>query len=663
MHYDILEGDNLDIMPTLPAESFDSLVTDPPAGIAFMGKTWDSHSAYIPRTEKAKALQAALLAIGMEPWEAGFVAYICDFGTEALRLLKPGAHGVVWALPRTADLTGLGLRAAGFEVRDSIHHIFGQGFAKSLNASKAVDKHLGAERPVVGTKPQRNPYAGSDGLQFRDAPDYEGEDEAVTAPGSPEAEEWDGFGTGLKPGHEHWILVRKPLSEPTVAANLLRWGVGVLNIDGCRVVTECAKNQGNSSASTAGRLTGPEEAGCCHDSAIELAEACSGEEEKATPSGGLTPKGTSAWSTGTTPADATSTNLSIDESGGRPGETFPKGGYCITSTETRPTIDWTISPLCPGENTPRTTIQNQASTPAEESRQTTSGNTANERPTTKQFMPVRSGNESSVGRWPSNVVFTHHADCRRVGTKIIKGDGHYPEERGPGGLGTAGHVGQTDLQERNLNEETVAAWECVEGCPVKALDEQSGEHPSGSRAPGVRKGMGYHGAEGDGGPEIEASEGGPSRFFPQFEWTEEDAQTALWLYSAKASKSERNAGCQHLYWRVMEDGGYAPITKAQWLRWGEIEETTKKLTGKRPRLRARGNIQPTVKPVNLMRWLCRLVTPPGGKVLEPHGGSGTTLRATEAEGFDCTVIEREPLYISIIKARVGAKAEQARLFG
>lgn len=155
------------------------------------------------------------------------------------------------------------------------------------------------------------------------------------------------------------------------------------------------------------------------------------------------------------------------------------------------------------------------------------------------------------------------------------------------------------------------------------LDAQSGERPSGARAAGVRTGMGYHGASGDGGPAIEANTGGASRFF----------------YCAKASRAERNAGLEGLPRRP---GG----------------STAKGFTEDRERGQDRNrpvaNHHPTVKPVDLMRWLVRLVTQPGELVLDPFTGSGTTGVACTLEGRRFIGVEREAEYVEIARRRIAA---------
>lgn len=212
----LLQGDCLDILKTLPENSIDSLVTDPPAGISFMSKDWDDDKG------------------GRDAW----IDWMSETMSECLRVLKPGAYGLVWSIPRTSHWTGLALEKAGFEVRDIISHLFGQGFPKSLNISKAIDKASGAEREVIGKK-----YCGlhhRGGVNnFTDdqwkAENRNGDFVPVTAPSTEAAKQWDGWGTALKPAVEMWWLVRKPCSEKTVASNVLKWGTGGINIDGCRI--------------------------------------------------------------------------------------------------------------------------------------------------------------------------------------------------------------------------------------------------------------------------------------------------------------------------------------------------------------------------------------------------------------------------------------------
>lgn len=181
---------------------------DTPVG--FMGKTWD---AFVPPPAV---------------WD------------ECLRVLKPGGHMAVFAGARTQDLMGLSIRLVGFEIRDTLGWVYGSGFPKSMDVSKAIDKAAGAEREVVGSS--ANGIAGGTGEHAGESGAYGFRKEFnLTAPATSDAARWDGWGTALKPAIEPIILARKPL-KGTVANNVLAHGVGGLNIDASRVGSEVRHN-------------------------------------------------------------------------------------------------------------------------------------------------------------------------------------------------------------------------------------------------------------------------------------------------------------------------------------------------------------------------------------------------------------------------------------
>lgn len=229
----IHHGNCIEVLKTLEANSVDSVVTDPPAGIHFMNKKWDHDLG------------------GRAQW----IAWMTDVMRECLRVLKPGGHALVWALPRTSHWTGMAIEDAGFEIRDQISHIFGTGFPKSLDVSKAIDNVVGAKRQVIG---KSKTCIGPSMAKTRTSQiDVEGNHwqtaNVVTAPATNAAKQWDGWGTALKPAAEHWWLCRKPLAEKTVAANMLAHGTGALNIDGCRIVHANADDLSDSLAKNPGR--------------------------------------------------------------------------------------------------------------------------------------------------------------------------------------------------------------------------------------------------------------------------------------------------------------------------------------------------------------------------------------------------------------------------
>lgn len=211
----LLLGDCLEVLKTLPEDSIDALVTDPPAGISFMGKSWDGNKG------------------GRKEW----CAWMESVMRECLRVMKPGAHGLVWALPRTSHWTATALEDAGFEVRDCVYHAFGSGFPKSLDISKAIDKAAGVEREVIGRQSYSAPDIRGNSYDQSHVSERERLGVAITVPTTDAARQWQGWGTALKPAVECWWLIRKPLSEKTIAANVLKWGTGGLNIDGSRIAT------------------------------------------------------------------------------------------------------------------------------------------------------------------------------------------------------------------------------------------------------------------------------------------------------------------------------------------------------------------------------------------------------------------------------------------
>ena len=204
----IVNANCLDAMKEMKTNSVDSIVTDPPYGLAFMGKKWD--------------YDVPSVAI----WR------------EALRVLKPGGHLLAFAGSRTYHRMAINIEDAGFEIRDQIMWLYGSGFPKSLNISKSIDKKLGAEREMV-----RMPYSNQQ-MMMKDGQNERpwqnkarelGYHETMSdKPASPEAQQWDGWGTALKPAHEPIVLARKPIIG-TATDNVLEYGTGALNIDDSRV--------------------------------------------------------------------------------------------------------------------------------------------------------------------------------------------------------------------------------------------------------------------------------------------------------------------------------------------------------------------------------------------------------------------------------------------
>jgi len=450
-------GDCLAVLPGLPDCSVDAVVTDPPYGLEFMGREWDSFkpSAARVRTRvdgRTNPVEGKSVTATPEAYIAGqpFQRWCEAWAAECLRVLKPGGWLLAFGGTRTSHRLVCGIEDAGFEIRDStadltgydapgLMWVYGSGFPKSRDVSKAIDKAAGAEREVVGR--YKHPDRDDDWSSYpscsavkpsKDAyGDFAGRVMDVTAPATEDAARWEGWGTALKPGWEPIAVARKPLAG-TVAQNVLAYGTGALNVNGCRV-------------ETADNLSGG-------------AHARNGSERH---------DGAENWR-------------------------FRIGGA--------------------GEY------------------------------------------EQPSGRWPPNVVLGEEAAAeldRQSG--VLQGGGR---------LDAAG---------------------------IKAENKIYGRRPE------ARNGI------------WERDIGGASRFFPVFR------------YEAKAPASER------------------------------------------PRL-PDGTAHPTVKPVGLMAWLVRLVTPPGGLVLDPFAGSGATAEACIVEGFRCVLIEQDPPSAELIKTRL-AKPIQPVMFG
>lgn len=390
----LFHADCRDALRSLPDCSVDSVVTDPPYELNFMGKGWDNTGI---------ANDPALWA-------------------EVLRVLKPGGHLAAFSASRTYHRMACAIEDAGFEIRDSLMWVYGTGFPKSQDVSKFIDKMAGAEREVIGeryTTKRLHLVATvvANGEWGKQVVAYTAVD---TLPATPAAAEWKGWGTALKPAFEPIVLARKPLSEGTVAANVLRWRTGALNIDGCRIHTAGSE-----------------------------AKACTVKRLK-------------------------------------PGATLAAEGG-----------NWR---------------------PEGDDAETYEGSTKD-------------------GRWPANVV----------------------------------HDG---------SDEVVGAFPVAGGQQGRA---KSGGNKTGSI-------YGHFASNVTANPEPRGDSGSAARFF----------------YSAKASKADRN-----------------------------------------------DSKHPTVKPISLMEWLCNLITPPGGTVLDPFGGSGTTARAASNKGFGVLICEREAEYVADIRRRFG----------
>ena len=501
----VYHGNCLDELKNLPDNSIDAIVTDPPYGLGNADPDYIMSALKMWMDGDREHIPAGKGFMGKQ-WDA-FVPPPAVWD-ECFRVLKPGGHILVFAGTRTQDLMGLSVRMAGFEIRDSISWIYGSGFPKSLDISKALDKMAGAEREVLGRNPNSRENATKENTLYESG--TVGKTDFITAPATDAAKKWKGWGTALKPALEPIIVGRKPLSEKNVASNVLKWGTGGINIDKSRVgftnesdLAEYDFNQNGQNRSTKDQ-----------GESLELYE----------------------------------------------------GGWKVQKGE--------------------------------------------------KGIPS--------GRFPANLIFTHGEDCVEIGVVEESYDINKTEE-------WTG-FGQKERPDYESTEQKVSTvlYECVDGCPVKELDEQSGILKSGSMD-SITKGydpetFNTFGKQYARRVVHKGDSGGASRFF----------------YVAKANKKDRNEGLDGLmekgkvYNGTSEDSaGKAP---------GSVEDkfSTKPQT----------NFHPTVKPTSLMEYLVALVCPVGGVVLDPFTGSGSTGKAAIRKDMKFIGIEMTDEYLPIIKGRL-----------
>jgi len=452
-------GNCKELIKDIEDNSIDSIVTDPPYELGFMGKKWDNSG----------------------------IAYDVELWTECLRVLKPGGHLLAFSGSRTYHRMAVAIEDAGFDIRDQIMWIYGSGFPKSHDVSKAIDKMAGAEREILGPSihhsENRKPSNTLRSLNKLYNKDDDGK--YITAPATEAAKEWNGWGTALKPAHEPICVARKPLIG-TVAENVLQYGTGGINIDGCRI----------------------------HGTA---------ETKK----------------------------IDIDRTG------YKKGIDHITKH----------TPNEYGELKSNIGIR---------------GYKAREQCTLEHV---------NLGRWPANLIHDGSEE-------VLSG---FPESISTGGK-TAGFGSKT-------NPANIAFGDRL-----------------GANAGGL------------------GDRGSAARFF----------------YCAKASKKDRNEGCEGMEGklRILSNQAIAEMRRGN---TGYKEEHGKLQMGSRQEAQ---NHHPTVKPTDLMRYLCRLVTPPNGLILDPFTGSGSTGKAAILEGFRFLGFDMQSEYIDIASARIkhAEKIKDNKLF-
>lgn len=234
----VIEGDCIEVMRRLPANSIDAVVTDPPYDLLQASRGGSGRSNN-PDTPGGRHGAKAGGFMGLS-WDATGIAFRPETWAEVLRVAKPGAFLLAFGGTRTVHRMTTAIEDAGWEIRDLCVWGYNSGFPKSRNIGKDVDRLMGVESEVVGTKNQRDirrqpgrPMGWGIDVSLREGPEYI--DLPLTVPTSDQGKQWAGFGTALKPAWEPIVMARKPLSEPSVAANVIKHGAGALNIDATRI--------------------------------------------------------------------------------------------------------------------------------------------------------------------------------------------------------------------------------------------------------------------------------------------------------------------------------------------------------------------------------------------------------------------------------------------
>jgi site-specific DNA-methyltransferase (adenine-specific) len=490
----VIHGDCIEVMKSMEDNSIDALVSDSPYGLGFMGKEWDKFTSM------------------------KFLRFTYKWSIEALRILKPGAYLLNFSAPKKYHLMACGVELAGFNIKDMIMWCYGSGFPKSLDISKAIDQYYGKEREVIREKTYEI-YNGNNAYQQGiNTSKPRSESCEITKPTTPEAQKWDGWGTGLKPSFEPVVVAQKPYIG-TYAENVLKYGVGGINIDKCRI-----------------NYTQDKEV----DSRIYNQD-----------------------------------------------KNITRGSHGIDS----------FVKIAPD---------------------------GNEFPMYKQ----------EKGRFPANLILTHHPECKLIGTKEV-GSGKFKKTNFRKGgkceysIGLNGKKNAPD----NYGVQEIDSYACHPECPIRLLDEQSGETKSskGGFTTNHQKDNRTHQWSKNG-------DWNTQKYIDNANWHNDKGGASRFFYCSKAHKSERNAGLMDLEHidnteMVNRKEGSAGIENPR--------------AGAGRGQGAKNNIA-TLKPINVMRYLVRLVTPSNGIVLDPFAGSGTTGISCLIEGFHYILIEKRKRFAKTI---------------
>jgi site-specific DNA-methyltransferase (adenine-specific) len=620
----VLRGDAAHL--PLPDCSVDAIVTDPPYGLA--------------------ELSAAAVLQAMAAWAAGDRLYVPDgrgfmgrdwdkfvpppgAWDECMRVLKPGGHLMAFAGSRTVDLMTLSVRIAGFEIRDSIDWIYATGFPKSLDVSKSIDKAAGAERQVVGEGARfgRGSMRNRSRVEMGYRPtevNPDGGVSAITAPATDGTSQWEGWGTALKPAHEPIVMARKPLAG-TVAANVLEHGTGALNIDGCRVSHRDDLHRTRNTALGVMNDDGwqpSRQESDGHDAGrwppnvlLTHAEDCqpAGTRRIRTQYGRATQRSTSPRYSGAAYNNGLEGGVKEDK---------PIGYADADGMET--VEAWDCAPGCPVAELDRQSVGGSRFFPVFQPDQV--------------FFPVELGVCQPPGDASTTAASTSAGKRTEgsVGSSPTDGSGsratvQFPTDtRSTTGITTRSTTTRPTScasPPSGMTTITSDSENSIDGS-MESSSAFASSAASGSRYPSTTSGEPEHGrataSHASGSTGANGSPGTGTSSTPPADHDGPQGSAAsprsfpVFRYEAKADASERPR---------LPDG-------TQW---------------------------PTVKPVPLMQWLVRLVTPPGGRVLDLFCGTGTTGQACVIEGFDAVLIDRDPQALALTRVRL-AKPVQPLMF-
>jgi len=240
MGYKVIQGNNIDTLKSYPDNYFDSVVTDPPYGISFLGKDWDSfRNSKVSKSSTVKNLGSGMRMTTKEE-NINFQLWCEEWAKECFRVLKPGGYMLSFCAARMYHRMTVGLEDAGFEIRDQIMWIYSSGFPKSQDVGRSIQRSIGVEEYEDMVDTTKNAGFGmTDHARVRAGEEWSTPAKQVgkAKVTDPIAQQWEGWGTALKPAHEPIALARKPLKQ-SIAKNVQQWGVGALNIDAARIVRD-----------------------------------------------------------------------------------------------------------------------------------------------------------------------------------------------------------------------------------------------------------------------------------------------------------------------------------------------------------------------------------------------------------------------------------------